>query len=125
LRNSGGGLAAKHGVDPGQQLARVERLGEIVVRAHLQSQDAIEILAACGEHDDRHLRFGAHLAAQAEAILARQHHVEDQQVDPLVGHRARHFASVGRRRHVAAVATQIFGDERPRLAVVLNYKDVG
>ena len=121
----GGGLAAQHRVDPGQQFARVERLGEVIVGAHFKSENAIDILAARGEHDDRHLRFGADLAAQAEAVLARQHDVEDQEVDAMVGHGPRHFAPVGRRGDVAAVGAQIFRDQRPRLAVVFNDENVG
>ncbi len=121
----GGGLAAQHRVDPCQQFARIERFGEIIVRAHFEAEDAIDILAARGQHDDRHLRFRAHLAAQAEAIFARQHHIEDQQVDAMIGHRAGHLASIGCGGHVAAVAAQVFRDQRSRLAIVFNDKDVG
>jgi len=64
------------------------------------------------------------LAAQAEAVLTRQHHVEDQKVDAMVGHGPDHLAPVGRRRHVAGVGPQVFRNQRPRLAVVLNDKNV-
>ena len=67
----------------------------------------------------------AHLAAQAEAVLAGQHDVEDHEIDAMVGHRAHHFAAVGRRRDVAGVGAQIFRDQRPRLAVVFNDENVG
>jgi len=83
------------------------------------------VLAPCGQHDDRRLRFGANLAAQAEAVLARQHHVEDQQIDAAVGHRPHHFAAVACRRHVAGIGAQIFRDQRSRFAVVFDDKDVG
>jgi hypothetical protein len=66
----------------------------------------------------------ADLAAQAEAVLAGQHDVEDQEVDAMVGHRLDHLASVGRGRHVAGVAAEVFCDERPRLAVVFDDKNV-
>jgi hypothetical protein len=39
------------------------------------------------------LRLRADLAAQAEAVFSRQHHVEDEKVDAMVGHRSHHFAS--------------------------------
>jgi hypothetical protein len=111
-------------VDPGQQFARIERLGKVVVRAHFQPENLIDVLAARGEHDDRHLRFRADLAAQAEAVFTRQHHVEDDEVDAMVGHRPDHFASVGRRRHVVGVGAQVFRNQRPRLAVVFDDKNV-
>jgi hypothetical protein len=117
-------LMAQHRVDPRQQLARIERLGQVVVRSHFQSENAIDVLAARGEHDDRYLRFRAHLAAQAEAVFTRQHHVEDEQIDAMVGHRPDHFAPVDRHRDVAAVAAQVFRDQRPRLAVVVNDENV-
>jgi hypothetical protein len=64
------------------------------------------------------------LRHQAGAVFARQHHVKDQKVDAMVGHRPGHFAAVVRRRDVAGVGAQIFRDQRPRLAVVLNDKSV-
>src|SRR6266436_3678016 len=84
----------------------------------------IDVLAARGEHDDRHLRFRADLAAQAEAVLTRQHYVEDEKVDAMVSHSPDHFTSVGRRRHVAGVGAQVLRNQRPRLAVVFNDKNV-
>ncbi len=105
--------------------AAFERLGEVVVGAHFEPDDAIDVFAARGEHDDRRLRFGANPAAQAEAVLARQHHIEDEKIDAAVGHRPRHFAAIACRRHVAGIGAQIFRDQRPRFAVVFDDQDVG
>ncbi len=119
------GLTAQHRIDPRQQLARVERLGQVIVSAHLEAEDAVDVLAARGEHDDRRLRFRAHLAAQAEAVLAGQHHVEHQEIHPVVGHGLGHLAAVGGGRDIAGIGAQVFRDEGPRLAVVLDDKDIG
>jgi hypothetical protein len=80
----------------------------VIVSAHFQPETPIDVLAARGQHDDGHLRLCTNLAAQAEAILARQHHVEDKKIDATVGHCPRHFASVVCRRHIAGVGKQIF-----------------
>jgi hypothetical protein len=48
-------LAPQHGVDARHELARVEGLGEVVVRAHLEADDAVHVVALRGEHDDRHV----------------------------------------------------------------------
>ena len=48
----------------------------------------------------------------------------NEKVDAMVGHRPDHFAAVVRRRDVAGVGAQIFRDQRPRLAVVLNDRSV-
>ena len=75
------GLPAQHGVDARDQLARIERLGEVIVGAHLQADDAIDVLALGGEHDDRHRLAGAaQAAAYRQAVLAGQHQVEHEQV---------------------------------------------
>ena len=65
------------------------------------------------------------LRHRREAVLAGQHDVEDQEIDAAVGHGAGHLAAVGRGRHVAGVVAQVFCDQRPRLAIVLNDEDVG
>ena len=46
--------AAEHGVNSRGQLARVEGLGQIVVCADLQADDAIDVFAAGRQQDDRH-----------------------------------------------------------------------
>ena len=50
-----GGLAAQHRVDASEQFARIEWFGKVVVGAHLEAKNASDVLAARGEHDDRHL----------------------------------------------------------------------
>ena len=76
--------AAQHGVDAGQQLARVEGLGQVVVGADLEADDAVDVLALGGEHDDRRAVVGgAQAPADRQAVLAGQHQVEHDQVDGL------------------------------------------
>jgi len=122
----GGGLAAQHRVDPRQQFARIERLGQVIVGAHFQPENAVDVLAARGQHDDRHLRFRADLAAQAEAVVAGQHHVEDQKVDAVLGHRpaisrpsvavvtlqplVRRYFAINARVSRSSSTTRMFGD---------------
>src|SRR5438552_150650 len=43
----------------------------------------------------------------------------------MVGHGADHFAAVGRGGDIASVVAQIFRDQRPRLAIVLDDEDIG
>ena len=44
--------AAENGVNARCQLARVERLGQVVIGADLQADNAIDVFAAGGEQDD-------------------------------------------------------------------------
>jgi hypothetical protein len=106
-----------------QRLARVERFRQIIVRAHLEPEDAIDVLAARGEHDDQDRRFRAQFAAQRQPALAGQHDVENQEIDTMTAHDLRHLAAVSRRGDVAGA--QVFRDQGPRLAIVLDDENVG
>ena len=75
----------QHRPDPRGHLARAEGLDDVVVGAELEADDAVGLLAAGGEHDDRDL--GA-LAERAGDVVARpvgELHVEEDEV----GHLAR------------------------------------
>ena len=63
-----------------RQFARIERLRQVIVGAELQADDAVHILAARGQHDDRDLALLAQAAQDLEAIDAGQHDVEHHQV---------------------------------------------
>ena len=54
-RRFGRPAAAQHALDAQQQLARLERLGEIVVDALLEAGDAVLGIAHGGQHQDRHV----------------------------------------------------------------------
>ena len=90
--------AAQDDLDARQQFARAERLGQVVVGAHLQADDAIGFLAARGQHDDRDVGVGAQRAAQREAVVAGQHEVEHDQVECALVQRLPHRAAVARPR---------------------------
>src|SRR5258706_5212850 len=77
-----GPRAAQQRFDARQQLHHLERLGQIVVGAEFQADDAVYDLAARGEHQDRRLNAAlAEIAADVEAVLPRKGDVEDDQVE--------------------------------------------
>ena len=70
--------------DPAHQLAQGEGLGDVVVRAQLEADDLVELVAAGGQEQDR--RLGADRAQAAEdleAVDAREADVEHDQVGRL------------------------------------------
>ena len=74
--------AAEHGVHPRQQLDRAEGLGHVVVRPVLQAAHAVRFGPAGGPHD--HGQGGARRpdgAEDVEAVQARQHDVEQDEID--------------------------------------------
>ena len=72
--------APDHRLDTGEQLARVEGLGDVIVGAHLQAHDAVGLLAHGGQQDDRDPRRLAQVPAEREPVLARHRDVEHHEV---------------------------------------------
>ena len=78
-------------MDAGHEFARVEGLGQIVVGAEFEADDAIDLVALGCQHDDRGLVLGAAQApADGKAVLARQHEVEHDEVVELARQRLVH-----------------------------------
>jgi len=73
--------------DPGQKLARVERLRQVIVGADLEADDPVRVVAARGQHEDRHLRTHPDPAADFEAVDVGQHDVQDDGVEARAGDR--------------------------------------
>src|SRR4051794_14253765 len=64
LASKGGAHAPQDCSDARHELARTERLSDIVVGTGLEAADSVTLLTARGEHDDRHVG-GGRAAAQA------------------------------------------------------------
>ena len=76
-----GGASAKDGPNTGDQFARIERLGEIVVGAGFEAGNAVGVIAAGSEYDDGYLRMQANAAENFAAVENRQHDVEDNDLE--------------------------------------------
>ena len=75
-----GGTTAQHALDPCQQLARLERLGDVIVGAGLQPDDPVHGVARRSHHDDADAAAPlAQPARQREPVFARQVDVKQHQ----------------------------------------------
>ena len=73
--------APEHGTHAGDELARLEGLGDVVVGADLEARHPVDDVVASGEHDDRGPPTGgAELAQDVEPRAPGKHDVEDDQV---------------------------------------------
>ena len=117
----------QHGAHARDQLARIERLRQVVVGAQLETDDAIDVGAVRGEHDHRHRQAVAQPAQHLEAAERGQHHVEDHQVERmrLLGEPLERLGAVAHQRHLEALAGQVLGEHLAELAVVVDDQQGG
>jgi hypothetical protein len=95
--------AAQQRAHAGDELARAERLGEVVVGAEVEAADAVVLGRLCGEHDDRDVGVAAHLAAHLLAGQVREHEVEDHDARPERLRQREQVAAADRGQHLVTV----------------------
>ena len=124
LVGEGRGLdAAEHGADPGDELARAERLDHVVVGAELEAGDPVDLVAAGREDQDRDARVAADRADDVEAVDARQAEVEDERVGPPGPGEREGRGSVGGADDREPRVLEVVADEARDLRLVLDDED--
>ena len=76
-----------------------------------------------GQHDDRDLALRSQAAADLEAVEPRQHHVEDDEVELLLGEAVERLAAVAGRDHLVALLAQRVGEQRLHGLLVVDEQD--
>jgi len=74
--------AAQHGFYSRHEFARAERLGNVIVGAEFESQDAVGFAAFCGEKNDWDHGQRLHLsdlAAELQPVFPRDHDVKNEE----------------------------------------------
>jgi hypothetical protein len=118
------GGAAQHGAHARQELGNAERLGHVVVGAELEPQDLVGLLVARGQHDDRCRRPSrAQLAADVEAVLARQHHVEDDEIRLEAGGLLQSLVAVGGGGDLVSLELEVVTQSEQHLRLVLDHQN--
>ena len=109
--------SAQHGEHPGADLARAERLGEVVVGADLQADEPVDLLGAGGQHHDVGVGGLPDAAAHLDAVEVGQVEVEGHQVGVELGDGGDGVAAVGAAVDVEvglAAASRSAARRRPR-----------
>src|SRR5882762_800182 len=119
------GGPAQHRLDSRQQLALVERLGQVVIGPDFKTHDAIGVVRHRGQHDDRHGRPRAQLPAQGEAVFAIQHDVENDEIDRLPFQGGEHSRTVLRHRNGVRVLVKETRQQGQNILVVVDEQKVG
>ncbi len=74
-------------LDASDDFTRTEGLGDVVVSAHLEPEDAVDLIVARGAEEHRSpVTFGAHATADLCAVHARQADIKDDRVRVLIAH---------------------------------------
>ena len=112
--------AAQHGADAREQLAGRVRLRHVVVGAELEPDHDVDLAVLRGQHDDRHGRAGADLAAHLGAREPGQHEVEQHEVGAVaveLGDRGRAVGGDGR---LVALALEQVGERLAERRLVFD-----
>src|SRR6185295_3326940 len=115
--------APQERAQPGEQLARLERLRKIVVRADFEADYAVHGLAARREHEDRRVPLGPQAPAHLQAVDVGQREIEHEHVVGLAsealerGGAARHGGDVEARR------AEVFGHHRGEAGIVFDQEN--
>ena len=126
-RRAAGGqgvAAAQHRLDAGAEFAGQEGLGEVIVGALLQPDDAIDAIGPGGQHHHRQAVAGiAQAPQQAEPVFAGQHQIEHQQVGPLALEAGHQLRPVLEGAHLVAEFTQVGGQHAAQFRIVIHHPD--
>jgi hypothetical protein len=120
FRADGAALSADERPKARQELARIERLGQIVVGPELEADDSVGILTARGQHQDRHVTHCAQPREKTEPIEPGKHYVEHHDVEGLPFQLAESVLRVLRPVEGETVARKILGDHRCQNLVVVD-----
>ena len=103
-----------------QQFAQVERLWQIVVRTHFETDDAVDDLAPAGQYDDPDTQFLTQRAGQSQSVLTGKHQIQDNEIDRGLRHHPAHLGAVLSGRNPVTLAGQILLDEVADFALVVD-----
>ena len=111
-------------MDARQQLARLEGLGQVVVGADLEADDAVDVLDLGRQHDDRrHVVGGTQPATDRQAVFAGQHEVEDDQMHRLAGEQAVQRLGVFGEQDLEAFLGQVASQQVANAGIIIDDDD--
>ncbi len=120
-----GAPAAQHGAHAGHQLAEPVGLGDVVVGAHLEADDGVDLAALGRDHDDRHRRPAPELAAHVDARDLGEHHVEQHEVGLHGVEHVERLGPVAGDLHAEALPLEPDGEGLDEGVLVLDDQDRG
>src|SRR6187455_3108615 len=106
------GASSVEGADLRHQFRGVDRLDDVVLGTLAHAPDLVGLLVLAGAHDHRHLRearVAGDRAGELEAVLARHHHVHQDQVRRLLAEALHRVLAVLGGAHLEAALAEELG----------------
>jgi cob(I)alamin adenosyltransferase len=113
----------EHRVHACDQLGGRERLDDVVVGAELQADDAVGLLATRRQQDHGDVAVLAQPRHHLQAVEAGQHHVEHDEVRPVLERGLDGGRAVGGGDGVKPVATEVARDDLRDRRLVVDHED--
>ena len=112
-------------LDAQQQLGGIERLRHVVVAAGAEADALVHDVALRRQEDHRDAAaLLADARAEIEAVRARQHHVQQQQIGMLAGQQLQPAFRIPRAAERVAVRHQQLLERLPQVALVVDDHDL-
>ena len=120
-----GGTTAQYAPDPSQELARLKRLGDVVVGAGFQPDHAVDRVGSRGHHDDADPAAPlAQPAHQCEPVFAGQPDIEQDQRRCLALDEPVQCSTAVDGADPEILAGEIGGEQLPLCGLVLDHDDM-
>lgn len=114
-------MATKHCPNPGGQLAGIAGFGKIVVRANLEPQDPVDIIPFRRQHQNRYsIAGGPQIPADLQAATAREHQVEDHEINRPLCKNILHLTRIGCDFDVKALPFEICLEQGAQPQVIVH-----
>ncbi len=100
-------------------------LAQVVVGTEFQPDDAVDVVPARGEHQYRRCVRRAEFAQHIEAADARQHHIQNHDLEFVDRKFGQRVAAVMHAPDLEMLGAQVFAEHLAQLAVVVDEQDAG
>ena len=107
-----------------QQLAGLERLGDIVFDANLKAFNAVFRIAFGCQHANRHCRCPLQVAGEGNPVFAGHHDVKNDQIERQPAHGGPCGNSIGRWRYAEAIFGEKARQQVPDPVIVINHQNM-
>jgi hypothetical protein len=109
------------GMDTRNELAGIEGLWQVIVGTDFKSHDSVDVVAPCGQHQDRNLRLRTELPQKFKAVQTWQHDIKNhERIASAEGFAKSGITIVGKFECEILVGEK-FAEELAKLSIVINY----